>query len=46
METMMQRGLLETPLKKLKGARLPFPSGPMVEMKAMGLGTTEPMRSL
>ncbi len=39
-------GLREATVKKLKGARLYVPSRLTVEVQAMGLGTTEPIKSL
>ncbi|MCE2923853.1 MAG: hypothetical protein LW822_00070 [Phycisphaeraceae bacterium] len=39
-------GLLPTPAKKEKGARLVWPAGEIVETKAMGRGRMAPMRSL
>ncbi len=39
-------GLELATVKKLKGATLNTPSGFTVETKAMGRGTTEPIRSL
>ena len=39
-------GSPQTPMKKLKGARLFTPSGPTGETHAIGRGTTQPMSSL
>ena len=39
-------GLREATVKKLKGTRLRTPSRLIVEVQAMGLGTTEPTSSL
>ncbi len=39
-------GSPQTPMKKLKGARLLTPSAPTVETHAIGRGTTQPIRSL
>jgi hypothetical protein len=42
----MVGGSWQTPMKKLKGARLFTPSGPTVDTHAIGRGTTQPIRSL
>jgi hypothetical protein len=38
-----QGGLLDTPLKKLNGARLPDPAALIVLTKAIGRGTMAPI---
>ena len=45
-EKAMVGGSWQTPMKKLKGARLFTPSAPTVETHAIGRGTTQPIRSL
>ncbi len=42
----MVGGSPQTPMKKLKGARLFTPSALTVETHAIGRGTTQPIRSL
>jgi hypothetical protein len=44
-EILKHGGLLETPLKKLKGARLASPLGEMVDTQAIGRGTILAMSS-
>ena len=45
-EKAMVGGSPQTPMKKLKGARLCTPSGPTVDTHAIGRGTTQPIKSL
>ncbi len=42
----MVGGSWQTPMKKLKGARLLTPSALTVETQAIGRGTTQPISSL